>query len=345
MSAPTPTPTRPSVDDAPARPNLLAWAGKYAFVAAFAALFVFFSARSSAFLSTSNLTNIVEGSMIVLFVALAMTLVVSSGGIDLSVGIALDFGAWFALIAMLEFGLAWPLAVLVALLGGALVGALNAFLIVGLGVTPFLATLGTFFIGRSVQQIGTGGGGNVSFRGAPDGFQAIAQGSLAGIPNEIYLGAVVLLAYYVLLERSTHGMRIHAMGLQNPAARVAGLRTGRTRVVVYILSGTTAAVGGILLSSGLRIYTPHAGFAYLLDAIAAVFIGASMHPRSRPNVPGTLIGVLFLGVLGNGLDLLGLDFNLKAALRGLILVLALALAFLVSKRSSTASAPTARAGD
>lgn len=334
-------PASPEADARTTASQIGLWVGKYAFVAAFAALVVFFSARTTAFLTPSNLINVVEGSMIVLFVALAMTLVVSSGGIDLSVGISLDFGAWFALIAMLEFGLAWPLAIVVALLGGAVIGALNAFLIVGIGVTPFLATLGTFFIGRSVQQIGTGGGGNVSFRGAPEGFQALARGELLGIPNQVVVGAIVLLAYFLLLERSSHGIRIHAMGLQNPAARVAGLRTDRYRVTVYVLSGVTAAIGGVLLSSGLRIYTPLAGFAYLLDAIAAVFIGASMHPRSRPNVPGTLVGVLFLGVLGNGLDLLGLDFNVKAALRGVILVLALALAFLVSKRADAAAARSA----
>ncbi len=315
-----------------------AWVAKYAFVAAFAGLFAFFALRTTTFLSASNLMNVLEGSMILLFVALAMTLVVSSGGIDLSVGIALDFGAWFVLIAMLEYDLAWPLAVIAGLLGGAVVGGLNAFLIVGLGVTPFLATLGTFFIGRSAQQIGTGGGGNVSFRGAPEGFQSLAGGAALGIPHELIIGAVVLAAFYVVLQRSTHGTRIHAMGLQDPAARVAGLRTRRYRTLVYVLSGATAAIGGILLSSSLRLYTPQAGFAYLLDAIAAVFIGASMHPRSRPNVLGTLVGVLFLGVVGNGLDLLGLDFNLKAALRGGILVVALALAFLVSRRGSAASA-------
>lgn len=312
-----------------------AWLMQYAFLAGFAALLVTFTVTSSAFLSPQNLLNVLEGSMILLFVALAMTLVVSSGGIDLSVGVALDFGAWFAIVAMLNFGVPWYLAVVLALLGGALVGALNAFLIVGLGVTPFLATLGTFFIGRSAQQIGTGGGANVSFRDAPEGFQNLATGELLGLPNEILLGLLVLIVFYVVLERSTHGTRIHAMGLQDSAAKVAGIRTRRYRATVFVVAGMACAVGGIILSAGLRIYTPNAGFAYLLDAIAAVFIGASMHPRYRPNVPGTLVGVLFLGVLGNGLDLLGLDFNVKAALRGGILVIALALAFAVAKRASS----------
>jgi ribose transport system permease protein len=316
------------------RRPLSSWLKQYTFLVAFAAVIVFFSSRTGTFLQPNNLLNVLEGSMILLLVALAMTLVVSSGGIDLSVGVALDFGAWFAIVSMVEFGVHWSVAVLLALLGGALVGVVNAVLIVGLGVTPFLATLGTFFIGRSAQQIGTGGGANISFRGAPDGFVALANGRILGIPTEIVIGLVLLVVYYVVMERSTHGKRIHAMGLQNSAANVAGVRTRRYRTVVFLVSGVTAAIGGVIISAGLRIYTPNAGFAYLLDAIAAVFIGASMHPRYRPNVPGTLIGVLFLGVLGNGLDLLGLDFNLKAALRGTMLVIALAVAFAVASRSS-----------
>ena len=217
-----------------------------------------------------------------------------------------------------------------------MVGVLNSFLIVRLGVTPFLATLGTLFIGRSLQQIGTGGGGNVSFRKAPDEFRWFAQGDVFGIPVDVIVGVIILVVYFVVLERSVHGVRIHAMGMQDTAAMVAGLRTHRYRIVVYVAAGITAAVGGVLLSSGLRIYTPHAGFSYLLNAIAAVFIGASMHARNRPNVPGTLVGVLFLGVVANGLDLIGLDFNLKAAMQGLILLVALVVAVLVSRRSAEA---------
>ncbi len=309
------------------------WALRYAFLLAFLVTFGWFMAQAPGFLSGSNMLNVVEGSMLLLLVALGMTAVVSSGGIDLSVGIAFDFGAWFSIVAMMNYGFSWPVAVLAGLSGGALVGALNAFLIVGLGVTPFLATLGTYFIGRSLQQVGTDGGATVSYRKAPEAFTEIAQGSFLGLPNEIWFGLIIAGVFFIVLERSVHGRRVHAMGLQDSAAAVAGVPVKLYRSLVYVASATVCAAGGILLSSGLRLFTPNAGFSYLMDAIAAVFIGASMHSQSRPNVPGTLVGVLFLGVLGNGLDLLALDFNTKAALRGLILVLALALAFLVAKRS------------
>jgi len=310
---------------------------RYGFVAAFVLLIVFFSFASDAFFRASNLLNVLDGVAILLLVALALTVVVSSGGIDLSAAVAVDFGAWFAIVSMMSFGMPWPVAVLLGLVGGALVGALNAFLIVGLGVTPFLATLGTFFIGRSAQQIGTNGGASVSFRAAPEGFTFLGSGDVFGIGFPVIVAAIAAVVIGILLHRTPVGVRIQAMGLQDRAAVVAGLRTRRIRVLVYIGAGVLCAAGGVLLSASLRLYTPLAGFSYLLDAIAAVFIGASMHPRSRPNVPGTVVGVLFLGVLANGLDLLGLDFNVKAAVQGVVLLLALALAYTVAQRARAAA--------
>ncbi len=298
--------------------------GRYAFLVVLLGFVAFFAVQADAFFSVSNFGNILQGNAVLLILAVAMTLVVASGGIDLSIGIALDFGAWFGLVAMKDYNYTWQSAVLIAIVGGAIVGLLNAFLIVRLKVSPFLATLGTFFIGGSVQRIYTSGGGQISFRGMPDEFRNFAVGSILGIPTEIVIAAGVLLLYYLLLERSTHGRRIHAIGLQPDAAAVAGIRVKRYRTFVYIAASATCAIGGIILAAGLRQFTPLAGFTYLLDAIGAVFIGAAMHPQRRPNVPGTLIGVLFLGVASNGLNLMGLDFNLKAALTGLILVGALA---------------------
>ena len=303
-----------------------AMVARYGFLAVIAATFALFALLSQSFLAPGNLLNIVEGSSIVLIVALGMTLIVATGGIDLSVGIALDFGAAFAVVALKEYDAGWLTAVLVGIGGGALVGLLNAFLVVGLRISPFMATLGTFFIGSSVQRIFTNGGGPISHRRMPQEYRDLAVGDVFGIPTEVVIAALVCLAYFVLLERSVLGRRIHAMGMQRSAAIVAGLKVNRTLVLCFVLASATCAIGGLIASANIRMFTPLSGFSYLLDAIAAVFIGAAMHPRGRPNVPGTLVAVLFLGMVANGLNLMGLNFNTKDALSGIILVSALALA-------------------
>lgn len=305
---------------------MIAKFSQYGFLAVFAGFIVLFAVRADAFLNGSNLVNILEGNAVLLIVALGMTLVVAAGGIDLSIGIAIDFGGWIAIVGMMDYDLTWASAILVGIIAGGLVGLLNAFLIVRLGVSAFLATLGTFFIGGSIQRIYTNGGGQVSYREMPDTYRSLSTGEILGVPTEIVIALLVLVVYYVVLERSTHGKRIHAVGLQQTAGSIAGVRVNRYLAFVFIFAAATAAISGLILTAGLRQFTPLSGFTYLLDAIAAVFIGASMHPRQRPNVPGTLVGVLFLGVVSNGLNLMGLDFNFRDALEGLILVGALALA-------------------
>lgn len=140
-----------------------------------------------------------------LILALGMTLIVATGGIDLSVGIALDFGAAFAIVAMTEYDAGWMTAVCAGVAGGSLVGIMNAILVVGLRVSPFMATIGTFFIGSSVQRIFTNGGGPISHRRMPDGFREIAMGDVMGIPLEVIIAATLALVYFVVLEMSIWG--------------------------------------------------------------------------------------------------------------------------------------------
>lgn len=299
---------------------------RHAFLMVMLVCFLFFSAYNEAFVSAGNLTNILEGSAILLVVALGMTLVVTQGGIDLSAGVALDFGSAFAIVAMKDYGASWYVAVLCGLAGGAVIGLLNAFLVVRLTVSPFLATLGVYFIGGSVQRIFTNGGGPISYRRLPVEYYDIAVGDVFGIPMKIVIGIVVLAIFYVALERSVFGKRFHAIGMQPAAARIAGIRVGTYSAIGFVLASVTCAMGGIMASANLRMFTPLAGNAYLMQAIAAVFIGASMHRRGRPNVLGTAVGVVFLGMVANGLNLMGLDFNAKDALSGIVLVIALVFA-------------------
>ncbi|KHN92666.1 ABC transporter permease [Pectobacterium actinidiae] len=301
---------------------------RYGFLVILLAFLVFFSLQNPIFLTLGNWGNLLQGSAVLLIVALAMTLVVTAGGIDLSVGVALDFGAAFALVALKVYGLPWQAAVLAALAGGALVGLVNAVLIIHCRIKPFLATLGTWFIGSSIERIYTEGGGPIAYRRMAPQYHELAVGDLWGIPVPIVIVAVLWFAYYLLFERTVAGKRIHAMGVNAPAALIAGVNVRRTMFWLLIVTSVTCAIGGVVLSANLRQFTPLAGQAYLMDAIAAVFIGTAFHAQGRPNVSGTLIGVLFLGMIANGLNLMGLNFIVKDALSGVILVLALALSFL-----------------
>nr|WP_240461556.1 ABC transporter permease [Pectobacterium brasiliense] len=301
---------------------------RYGFLVILLAFLVFFSLQNPIFLTLGNWGNLLQGSAVLLIVALAMTLVVTAGGIDLSVGVALDFGAASALVALKVYGLPWQAAVLAALAGGALIGLLNAVLIIHCRIKPFLATLGTWFIGSSIERIYTEGGGPIAYRRMAPQYHDLAVGDLWGIPVPIVIVAVLWLAYYLFFERTIAGKRIHAMGLNAPAALIAGVNVRRTMFWLLIVTSVTCAIGGVVLSANLRQFTPLAGQAYLMDAIAAVFIGTAFHAQGRPNVAGTLIGVLFLGMIANGLNLMGLNFIVKDALSGVILVLALALSFL-----------------
>jgi ribose transport system permease protein len=299
---------------------------RYGFLVVFAVCFAFFALYNPNFLSLGNLRNIAEGSAILMVATLGMTLIVALGGVDLSIGVALDFGSASAIVAMNQYGVAWPAAIAGAVFAGALVGFVNALLVVRLAVSPFLATLGALFIGGSIERILTNGGGPISFRRLPEAYYAIGVGEFLGIPIKALIALALVVVYYVVLERSLFGKRIHAIGMQPSAARFAGLRVNAYLAFGFIAASATAAVGGVIASASLRMFTPLSGNAYLMTAIGATFIGASIHPQGRPNVLGALAAVLFLGMIANGLDLMGLDFNLKGALSGIILVLALAAA-------------------
>ncbi|MDR2566857.1 MAG: ABC transporter permease [Bifidobacteriaceae bacterium] len=297
------------------------------FAAAFALMVAVFTWRSDAFWHASNLLNIATGCVVLLIVTLAMTAVVASGGIDLSVGVSLDFGAWFVIIAMVDWHLGWGPAILTAVAVTLAVGALNGLLIAKAGVSPFLATLGVYFVGRSVQQAGTNGGATVNFRQAPDAFHQFGVGSVAGVPVKVAIGLALAVALWFFLTKTSHGRRIEAIGLQPEAARHIGIRVGAYTALTYVVAAGLCALAGAILTAQLRIFTPLAGFAYQTDAIAAVFLGAALSRAGRASVPGSLAAVVFLATLSNGLDLAGLDFNVKVLVRGIVLVVALAASF------------------
>ncbi|MFT3202893.1 ABC transporter permease [Klebsiella pneumoniae] len=293
----------------------LAWLSRAGFGVITLLAIALFGWANPVFLTVDNWANLLQGSAILLIVAMAMTLIVSAGAIDLSVGVALDFGAAFALVALKTWHLPWQAAVGCALLGGVLIGLLNAFLILICRIRPFLATLGTWFIASSAERIYTDGGGAIAYRRMAPEYHDLAVGNLGGIPTPVAIVLALWLAAWLVTERTLWGKYVRAIGQNSEAARIAGIRDRLTML------------GGLILSANLRQFTPLAGQSYLMDAIAAVFIGTAFTRLGRVSILGTLGGVLFLAIIDNGLNLMGLNYLVKDALVGVILVVALALSF------------------
>ena len=303
---------------------------RYSIAAALFVVFVFLALAAPGFFTASNLLNVLVNNFAILaIVSLGMTLVICSGGIDLSVGTAIDISS---LVFVSLVAAKWDLraALVAGCVGAAAVGAFNAFLIAPLRITPFLATLGTLFIGQSVQQLASNGGQPIYLvTGAiPGDFTFVGRGSFFGIPFPLVLDAVGAVVLFLLLQRSPYGRYILALGVQPGVARYSGVRVQRVSALVYILSAIGCGVAGIILSSTVKAYVPLSGNAYLLDSIGATFIGTTLHVEGRPSVQGTLVGVLLLSVVTNGLLLIGWNFYWQQVGTGVLIFLVLAASFI-----------------
>jgi ribose transport system permease protein len=303
---------------------------RYAVVLALVAVFAFLALQAPGFFSPSNLLNVLVNNFALLaLVSLGMTLVISTGGMDLSVGTSIDMGS-LVFISLISSHYPLLLALLGGVSGALAVGAFNAFLIAVLGITPFLATLGTLFIGESVQQLATNGGQPIYLitGNLPAGFTFIGRGILLGIPFTFYIVGASVGAFFLLIHATRFGRQIVAFGAKAGVAWYSGVRIRHLSVWVYILSAIVCGIAGIVLSSTVKAYVPLSGNAYLLDAIGATFIGTTLHPLSRPSVVGTILGVLLLAIVTNGLLLVGWNFYWQQVARGLLIFGVLAVSFL-----------------
>ncbi|AAY37908.1 MULTISPECIES: ABC transporter permease [Pseudomonas] len=288
-------------------------------------ILLFFAINAPGFLSWGNLSSLVLNNFVLLaIVAIGMNWAVAAGGIDLSVGTALDFAS-LGFVVTLNGGHGLGAAVAVAMLAGGIAGAFNAMLIAGLRISPFLATLGTLFIGTSVQQLLSDGGQPIYIaQGALPGISAVL---ILGVPLPLLVVGVLAALYGLILARGRLGREILALGTQPQLAYYSGLPTRRIAMQVFFASALACAVAGILLSSTVNAYVPMSGNAYLINAIGAVFIGTTLSRQGRPNIPGTLLGVLFINVIANGLLLIGWNFYWQQVATGALIFLVLAFSF------------------
>lgn len=296
-----------------------------------------FSVLSPVFLTVGNLVGILGQVALLALVAVGLTVVVRAGGIDLSIGVALDLGALASAWLILDGYRAW-VAVVGGLLFALLVGLVNAVLIVLLRIPAFLATLSIWFVGTSVQQLLTGGGAPIylSAPRVPEGFAVIGRGYFLGIDAAVVNTVVVALAIAVLLSLTRYGRELTLTGEQPRAARISGLRTKPLLASAYLLCAVVAGFAGVILASRTNGFVPGSGQAYLMDAIGAVFIGATLSRHGRVSVPGTLVGVLIFALLNNGMNLIGLSFFYQDLGRGLVMLAILLLAAALDGRSTSA---------
>ncbi|MFC1923137.1 ABC transporter permease [Chloroflexota bacterium] len=294
---------------------------RYGLVVSFLILCLVLSLLSDRFLTVGNLTNVLRQSTINLIIAIGMTYVILTAGIDLSVGAVLAL-ATVVTADLLQRGVPiLPTVVLGLLLGGVL-GMANGLLISRVKVPAFVATLGMMTVARGLALTYTQGR---PITGLPDAFRYIGTGYLGPVPMPIIVAGITFLAGYILLTRTRMGMYIYALGNNPVAAHYTGIATSNYITFVYVLAGSLAALAGMILVARLDSAQPTAGISYEFDAIAAVVVGGTSFAGGEGSLMGTLLGVLVISVLNNGLNLLNVSSFYQPVVTGLVIALALLL--------------------
>jgi ribose transport system permease protein len=274
---------------------------------------------SDRFLTLENLGNIGRQVSINAIIATGMTLVIITGGIDLSVGAVMTLAMTFGAGAMLA-GVPVSLAIALALFTGVACGAVNGALIAYARLPAIIVTLATMEIPRGVALLYTGG---YPLANLPASFGPLGRGEIFGVHIPTLIMLAVVLAGHAFLTRFVAGRAFYALGGNEEAARLSGLPVNRYKLLAYTLSGFTAALAGVVLASRLMSGQPNAGIGFELDAIAAVVLGGTSISGGRGSIIGTVIGALTLGLLNNGLNLMSVSPYTQKILKGAIILVAI----------------------
>ncbi|WP_416334689.1 ABC transporter permease subunit [Anaerococcus sp. DFU013_CI05] len=283
-------------------------------------LMVFVSILNPAFLHANNLMNLMRQLIINGFIALGMTFVILTGGIDLSVGSTLAVtSAIFA--GLLQNGMNTILAILITLGLGLILGLINGFLITKGKLAPFIVTLATMTIFRGLTLVYTDGR---PIAGPKDNFafKFLGKGQFLGIPFQVILFSLAFLILWTILNKTALGRKIYAVGGNEKASFISGINIDKVKISVYVISSLMAVLSGLVLTSRLNSAQPTAGSAYEMDAIAAVVLGGTSMTGGSGSLTGTLIGILILGVLNNGLNLLGVSSFYQQIVKGIVILIA-----------------------
>jgi len=284
-------------------------------------LFVALTIASPNFFTSTNLSSVVRQTAVINIMALGMTMIIITGGIDLSVGAILAMGGVVGTMAM-EKGLSIPVGVLIGILTGLGCGLANGLMITQLRIQPFIVTLGTLGIFRGTTLIITNG---LPVHQIPQQFSYMGEGNLLGVPFVLWILIACAIVTHILLEHTRLGRYTFAIGSNREAAVYAGIPVKFHTTAVYAIGGALTGLAGMIEASQLMTGQPTAGQGYELQAIAAVVIGGGSLQGGEGSVMGTLVGAFIMGLLSNGSDLLGVSPYLQQAIIGAVIILAVTL--------------------
>ena len=296
--------------------------GEFGIIIALFIEIILFSSLSPFFFTTDNLLNVTLQTSITAIIAAGMTFVILTAGIDLSVGAMVAFSGVIATSLLkldLPFSISLPLAIVIGIGVGAASGAFAGLFVTRFNITPFIVTLALMTIWRGSSYMYTDGR---PIWGLPEAFGILGSGRLAGIPVPTIIMLCVYVVAYILLTRTKFGRYVYAVGGNRDAARLAGINTSKIILLVYVISGSLAALSGIILASRMNSGQPNAGLMYEMDVIAAVVVGGTSLFGGRGSIVGTFLGAMLIGVLRNGLNLLNVGSYVQMVVLGVVILLA-----------------------
>ncbi|MEO9153838.1 MAG: ABC transporter permease [Lapillicoccus sp.] len=285
-------------------------------------IIAYFSYRSARFGTLDNIQTIAVAAAPFALIALGQTLVILTGGIDLSVGSVIALSAMAAAATVKDHPERLVLSVVVAVLVGFVAGAVNGFLVSRVNVPPFIATLGMLTTASGLAYV-VGGGAPIN--GLPAEFGEIANNKVVGLQIPVIVMILGILILAIVMRRTSYGMRIYAVGGNPVAAQIAGVKTKRILFSVYAISGVLAGLSGVMLASRVISGPPNLGQGYELDSIAAVVIGGASLLGGRGSIWGTALGLLLIQTLNNGLDILIVPAYWQSVIKGVLIVAAVAV--------------------
>jgi ribose transport system permease protein len=302
-------------------PVIARHARQFGTFAVFVVLCAVISVLTPHFFTVTNLLNVAQQTVINALIAVGLTYVIISGGIDLSVGSILAF-AGVVMAHALRLGWPVPLAILAGVGVGAGCGLVNGLLIAYGRLPPFIATLGMMSVARGGALLATDGR---PVSGFGESFRWLATGEIAGVPVPVLVMVLVYAVAHLVLQRTKFGRYTYAIGGNEEASLLSGVPVRLYKTGIYVVGGGLAALGAVLLTARLNSAQPIAGINYELDAIAATVIGGTSLMGGQGSVIGTLIGALIMGVLRNGLNLLGVSSFIQQVVIGVVIIAAVLL--------------------